>query len=153
MSEYEIQDFDRYLSLQLVWTVPCLLEIILQAQLASVFISPLFSLLSKKKYCTTAVIPYPRLKPCEQSAAELRQHNCDFQYARSPWLQRCNSRSYVCFSTHIKHKFLRSAQKHSEWFSDDECMSSDTLEVLLLSNMYLQTKWVCFVSKCNKSER
>lgn len=48
-----------------VWTVLCLLEIILQAQLTSVFISPLFSLLSKKIYCMTAIISYPRLKPCE----------------------------------------------------------------------------------------
>lgn len=43
-----VGDFDSSLSLQLVWTVLCMLEIILQAQLTSVFISPLFSLLSKK---------------------------------------------------------------------------------------------------------
>lgn len=44
-----VWDFDISLSLQLVWTVLYLLGIILRAQLTSVFISPLFSLLSKKK--------------------------------------------------------------------------------------------------------
>lgn len=44
-----VWDCDSSLSLKLVWTVLCLLEIILQAQFTSVFISPLFSLLSKKK--------------------------------------------------------------------------------------------------------
>lgn len=44
-----VWDCGNSLSLKLVWTVLCLLEIILQTQLTSVFISPLFSLLSKKK--------------------------------------------------------------------------------------------------------
>ena len=114
LSEYGTQDFDRYLSLQLVLTVPRLLEVILQAQSASVFISYLFSLLSKK-CCMTAVIPYPRLKPCEQSAADLRQHNCDsvceVSLTTALWLPKL-----PCFSTHIKHKFLRSTQNHSNDF-------------------------------------
>lgn len=149
-----VWDCGNSLSLKLVWTVLCLLEIILQIQLTSVFISPLFSLLSKKKkYCMTAVISYPRLKPCEQSAAELWQHNCDFQHAGSPWLQRRDSQSYLCFRTHIKHNFLRSTKNHSRWFSEDEYISSNTPEALLLSKMYLQTKWVCFVSECNNLGR
>lgn len=49
-----VWDCDSSLSLKLVWTVLCLLEIILQAQFTSVFISPLFSLLSKKKKKNTA---------------------------------------------------------------------------------------------------
>lgn len=44
-----VWDFDFFVPAT-VWTVLCLLEIILQAQLTSVFISPLFSLLSKKKF-------------------------------------------------------------------------------------------------------
>lgn len=147
LCECEIKDFHRYLSLQLVWTVPRLLEITLQAQLASVFISPLFSLLFKKILHDSSH-SLPQTQVCEQSAAQLQL-----------WLSVCKIslttelQSYLCFSTHIKHKFLRSTQNHSKWFSDDECMSSDILELLLLSNIYLQTQRVCFVSECGKSER
>lgn len=50
----------------------------------------------------------------------------------------------------MKHRFLRSAQNHLKWFSDDKSVSSVPLGVLLLSITYLQTKWVCFVSECNQ---
>lgn len=84
LSEYEIQDFDGVFE-----PANCVDSALLAGDYSSstVSLSIYFTsvlIVVQKNTAMIAVIPYLRLEPCEQSAAELRQHNCDFQYARSP---------------------------------------------------------------------
>lgn len=133
----------------LVSTVPCFLEVIIQTQLVSTFISPRFSL-SSSKYSVTAIIPYPRLTWCEQSAAELWRLCCDsvckVSLTTVLWLPKLPTR---------KNWILRPIQNSSKWFSAGKCMSGVTVEYFgyLLSDMYLRAylHTFCFVSEYNKS--